>query len=159
MNVGRLAFERNCMLYVDAEQTFMQAAIESFGQQMTHTFNVGEKHIMMNGYQCYLKRMPHVIPMEVETSKRMGYNLGLKLIRGAYLTEERELADKLGVESPVHDTLEDTHNSYNSCLKEAVSNVGERGLVFIACHNKDSIEIAKQMMQERGLSKERVRFG
>jgi hypothetical protein len=38
------------MLYIDAEQTFMQAAIESFGQQLTHKFNVGDKSIIMNGY-------------------------------------------------------------------------------------------------------------
>jgi len=39
----------------------MQGAIESFGQQLTHLFNRNEKHIIMNGYQCYLKRMPKVI--------------------------------------------------------------------------------------------------
>lgn len=59
--IGDLSSERNCLLYVDAEQTFMQAAIESFGQQMTHTYNRGSKHIVMNGYQCYLKRIEQVI--------------------------------------------------------------------------------------------------
>lgn len=66
--IGKLSHERNCMLYVDAEQTFMQAAIESFGQQMTHEYNRGEKHIIMNGYQCYLKRMRQVINHEVQAS-------------------------------------------------------------------------------------------
>jgi len=50
MSIGKVATERNCLLYVDAEQTFMQAAIESFGQQLTHRLNRGEKHIIMNGY-------------------------------------------------------------------------------------------------------------
>lgn len=31
-NLSEEAFRRNCKLYVDAEQTFIQAAIESFGQ-------------------------------------------------------------------------------------------------------------------------------
>ena len=43
----------------------------------------------MNGYQCYLKRMYDAIRMEVRASKELGYNLGLKLIRGAYMNEER----------------------------------------------------------------------
>ena len=30
--------------------------------------------------------------MEVRSSKAFGYNLGIKLIRGAYMNEERELA-------------------------------------------------------------------
>jgi proline dehydrogenase len=59
---------------------------------MTHALNREERHTIMNGYQCYLKRMAKVIPDEVELSKVMGYNLGVKLIRGAYMTEERELA-------------------------------------------------------------------
>lgn len=48
--LGDLSHERNCLLYVDAEQSFMQRAIESFGQQMTHKYNQGDKHIIMNGY-------------------------------------------------------------------------------------------------------------
>lgn len=44
------ANQKNCLLYVDAEQTFIQDAIESFGQQMTHEHNRNEKVIIMNGY-------------------------------------------------------------------------------------------------------------
>ena len=35
---------------------------------MTHRLNVGEKVIIMNGYQCYLKRMSSTILMEVRAS-------------------------------------------------------------------------------------------
>lgn len=50
----------------------------------------------MNGYQCYLKRMTSVIPMEVRAATEHNFNLGIKLIRGAYMMEERELAAKQG---------------------------------------------------------------
>lgn len=33
--LAELAQSKNCSLYVDAEQTFIQPGIESFGQQMT----------------------------------------------------------------------------------------------------------------------------
>jgi hypothetical protein len=66
--VSDYAAGRNCLLYVDAEQTFIQTGIESFGQQMTHKLNNGSKAIIMNGYQCYLKRMRQIIPMEVFAS-------------------------------------------------------------------------------------------
>jgi hypothetical protein len=36
--------------------------------------------------------MGQTIRDEVATSKILGYNLGIKLIRGAYMNEERELA-------------------------------------------------------------------
>lgn len=65
--------------------------------------------------------MPKVIQQEVECSKVLGYNLGIKLIRGAYMNEERDLAkDK---ESPVWDTIEGTHASYNNCLKTIITNL------------------------------------
>lgn len=53
--------------------------------------------------------MPQVISQEVECSKALGYNLGIKLIRGAYMTEERSLALEQGKDSPVWDSLEETH--------------------------------------------------
>ena len=137
----------------------MQAAIESFGQQMTHQYNTGDKHIIMNGYQCYLKRMGQVIAHEIECSKKLGYNLGLKLIRGAYMNEERNLAEENGVESPVWDSLEDTHKCYNDCLDLAVRNVKENSLIFVASHNLESVNLAKSIILERGFTDHRVRFG
>ena len=38
--------------------------------------------------------MERQVPLEIECSKRLGYNLGIKLIRGAYMNEERTLAKK-----------------------------------------------------------------
>lgn len=75
---------------------------------------MGDKAIIMNGYQCYLKRMEQVIRNEVQTSKILGYNLGVKLIRGAYMSEERALALENNYESPVWETMEDTHKCYDS---------------------------------------------
>ena len=57
----------------------------------------------MNAFQCYMKRMAKVIPMEVKASKMFDFNLGIKLIRGAYMMEERAMAEEEGRESPVWD--------------------------------------------------------
>lgn len=110
----------NCKLYVDAEQTFVQGAIESFGQQMTHALNQGNQVIIMNGYQCYLKRMTSVIEQEVACANKLGYNLGIKLIRGAYMNEERTLAQSKGMESPIWNTVEDTHTCYNKSMEHII---------------------------------------
>ena len=59
---------------------------------MTHKYNRGDQCLIMNGYQCYTKRTRELIPMEVAAAKEFDYNLGVKLIRGAYMNEERELA-------------------------------------------------------------------
>jgi proline dehydrogenase len=53
--------------------------------------------------------MKETIAFEVATSQILGYNLGIKLIRGAYMNEERELAKENHYESPIWDSLEETH--------------------------------------------------
>lgn len=116
---------------------------------MTHKFNVGDKCIIMNGYQCYLKRMREVISHEVQCAQKLGYNLGLKLVRGAYMNEEREIANSIGLESPVCESIEDTHASYNECLRIAIENSRPQSLIFVASHNIDSINLAKSMIQEK----------
>lgn len=60
--------------------------------------------------------MTDVIPDEVACAKALGYNLGIKLIRGAYMIEERTLAEEQGRESPIFDTIEGTHAAYNNNL-------------------------------------------
>lgn len=69
--------------------------------------------------------MTQVIEDEVAASKALGFNLGIKLIRGAYMSEERALAASEGVPSPVWDTLEDTHACYNKALAHALNNLDE----------------------------------
>ena len=127
---------------------------------MTHHCNRDDKVIIMNGYQCYLKRMAGTIPMEVKASKTFGFNLGIKLIRGAYMNEERELAANEGRESPVWDTIEATHSCYNKNLTHLLTNMKHQDMVFVASHNKDTCDIAMDLVDEGGFKEtERVRFG
>lgn len=159
--LGDYAAEQNCKLYVDAEQTFVQGAIESFGQQMTHQLNQGSQAIIMNGYQCYLKRMTKVIQKEVATANKLGYNLGIKLIRGAYMNEERGLAEEQGYESPVWDTIEDTHACYNQSMETIIRGLpDEDSQLFVASHNQETIDLAKNLLDQTNLKDtECVRFG
>lgn len=57
LDITTLSHEKNCLLYVDAEQSYMQRGLDSIAHQLTHRFNRGDKVIIMNGYQQYLKRM------------------------------------------------------------------------------------------------------
>lgn len=64
---------------------------------------------MLNTYQSYLKRMTTLVKDEISASKAMGFNLSVKLVRGAYMLEERALAAERSVESPIWDDIEGTH--------------------------------------------------
>ena len=75
------------------------------------------------------------------------------------MNEERTIAEANGTESPVWDSIQETHESYNNCLTHAIANVQKNSVIFIASHNQNSIELAKDMMEQRGISDHRVRFG
>ena len=112
----------------------------------------------MNGYQQYLKRMSEVMKFEVATSKIMGYNLGIKLIRGAYMNEERNLAKEHYYESPVWDTIEETHACFNDSMLHIIENLSDKGYLLVASHNVDSVVMAQKKMQELEITDKRVRF-
>ena len=97
----------------------------------------------MNGFQCYLRKMPQMIRNEVAASKALGYNLGVKLVRGCYMVEERALAKEGNYASPIWDTIEETHDSYNSCLAYVIENLEEGGLLLLGSHNYQSVTFAK----------------
>lgn len=65
MEMTTLAHERNCVFYVDAEQTYMQRAIDSIAGQLSQRFNRDDRTIIMNGYQNYLKRVAKTLPLEI----------------------------------------------------------------------------------------------
>jgi len=76
------------------------------------------------------------------------------------MNEERELAKKGNYESPVWDTIEETHKCYNQNMEHIIRNMTKQDMMFVASHNVDTIELAKKLVVERDLkSSERVRFG
>lgn len=97
----------------------------------------------MNGYQCYLRRHAKTLHWELEAARKLGYNLGVKLIRGAYMNEERILAETRNQESPIWDTLEETHKCYNDNTRLMLENALPNDCIFIATHNADTVDMAK----------------
>jgi proline dehydrogenase len=146
-------------LLIDAEQARFQPAIDSLVLELQRTYNaksVSDKPIVYNTYQCYLKDVPQRLAMDVERSERFDYHFGAKLVRGAYMESERALADTLGLPSPIHDTIEDTHKCYNDSvdflLEHAVKSDKQVELM-VASHNQGSIEKAIESMNRHGIDR------
>lgn len=102
----------------------------------------------MNGYQCYLKDAKKQIDLEVRRCQALGIPLGLKLIRGAYIEEERRIAAAGGYESPCWDTLEETHDCYNTNLERIIPELCPESKLIVASHNRDSVAQAIELMRE-----------
>ncbi|CAL1536177.1 unnamed protein product [Lymnaea stagnalis] len=142
---------------VDAEYTYLNPALRLLALAMMKDCNT-EKAKLFFTYQGYLKATPSILGSDVAYAKDNGFCFGLKLVRGAYMVKERQLARQLGYEDPVHESFDKTTESYHSCLDLLLTNVmTSRPLslrFFIASHNEDTVRYAMRRMAELGIRKD-----
>jgi proline dehydrogenase len=129
-------------VFVDAEDSVVQPAINQIYINLAKTFNKGAV-VVYNTYQMYLKNSLSMLTESYRLSTVHGYQVGYKLVRGAYMVSERAHAVHTRTPYPIYDTIEETHKSYDNGIKFLLS----RNLpVCIATHNKNSIELAADLI-------------
>jgi len=157
--LAKTASEHGTRLLVDAEQARFQPAIDNLVLDLQRTYNATHTTdipIIYNTYQCYLKDAGDRLKTDVERSERHNYHFGAKLVRGAYMESERALAAAKGDPSPIHDTLQDTHDCYNDSVKFLLKHSktsNKTTEVMCATHNQETIELAIEAMNEIGIDR------
>ncbi|MBS1647582.1 MAG: proline dehydrogenase family protein [Bacteroidetes bacterium] len=134
------AKENNVVVYIDAEDRFMQDIIDAMVENMMEKYNT-EKAVVFNTLQMYLKDRMEYLHKLIASGKQKQYIAGIKLVRGAYLEKERETALKEKKESPVFDTKEQTDQSFNTAVELCLSN-HKNVSTCIASHNYVSTQLA-----------------
>ncbi|XP_035523713.1 proline dehydrogenase 1, mitochondrial [Morone saxatilis] len=160
--LAKHAVENGVRLMVDAEQTYFQPAISRLTLEMQRIFN-REKPIIFNTYQCYLKEAYDNVTVDIELSRREGWYFGAKLVRGAYMYQERDRAKEIGYEDPINPDYEATNRMYHKCLEYVLEEIehSRKANVMVATHNEDTVKYTLEKMNEMGLSptENKVYFG
>lgn len=160
--LAKHAVENGVRLMVDAEQTYFQPAISRLTLEMQRKFN-REKPIIFNTYQCYLKEAYDNVTLDVELSRREDWYFGAKLVRGAYMYQERARAKEIGYEDPINPDYEATNRMYHKCLEYVLEEIehSRKTNVMVATHNEDTVKFTLDKMNEMGLSptENKVYFG
>lgn len=137
--IADVAQDKNVHLMVDAEQTYFQPAIDFLVRRVQRDYNK-ETPIIFNTFQCYLKDSHDRMMVDIRISERNKWFFGAKLVRGAYLVQERDRCLALNLPDPIHATIEDTHANYNRCMEEIVARVAGGCCVIVASHNEETVQ-------------------
>jgi len=161
--VFQAAKDMDVRVMVDAEQTYFQPAISRITMEMMTKYNK-EKAVVFNTYQCYLKEAYNNLILDLEQSDRQDFFFGAKLVRGAYMNQERARAASLNYEDPINPDFEATSGMYHKCLLECMRRISlykqagtkkeKRVGVMVASHNEDTVRFTLQQMQKNNIKPE-----
>ncbi|MCB9185181.1 MAG: proline dehydrogenase family protein [Flavobacteriales bacterium] len=141
--------ENNVPIFIDAEETWFQDAIDEMVEGLMETYN-REKAMVYNTIQLYRKDRLQYLKDSFAKAEKNGYKLGVKLVRGAYMEKERERAKEQGYPSPIHATKADTDRDYDLALKFCIENHPNIE-VLAGTHNEKSSKYLAELMVEKGL--------
>ena len=145
-------------LFIDAEESWIQDAIDSLATEMMEKYNQ-EKPIIYNTIQLYRHDRLDFLKQAHEKARTGGCILAVKLVRGAYMEKERERAAEMGYPSPIQPNKEATDRDFNAALEYCVENIETIALVA-GTHNEQSVKYLAQLMREHKIepSHPRVNF-
>lgn len=139
------------MVLIDAEETWIQPAIDEITQEMMARFNRAEA-IIFNTLQMYRTDRLEYLRQRLNEAQKANYKLGVKLVRGAYMEKERQRAKEKGYPDPIQPNKEASDKSYDDGIRFVIDNIDHFSLVA-GSHNEESSALLAEIMDKKGLSK------
>ncbi|SHF23664.1 proline dehydrogenase family protein [Vibrio gazogenes] len=136
-DIFQFASQHNVKVMVDAEQSWIQPAVDELVIQSMKRYNTTQTVIYLT-IQCYLKDKLTFLQHCYQESIQHHFKAGIKLVRGAYLEDERRHCTDIA-EFPIFSTKEETDNNYSSAIEFIANNI-KNFSPFFATHNNESID-------------------
>ena len=150
--ICKQAFKSDVPILIDAEETYIQKPIDDIVYELMKKYN-GQKAIIYNTYQMYRSDSVQRLAAAIDEAEKNGYFLGAKLVRGAYMEQERARALHLGYPDPIHLNKEATDKAFNDGLKLCIENI-DHVYLFCGSHNEDSNLYLTELMDEFNIKRE-----
>ena len=150
------AAKHQTRLFIDAEETWIQTAIDQWTFEMMCKYNK-EACIVYNTVQMYRHDRLAYLQNELERAQQAGIKYGVKLVRGAYMEKERARALSMGYPSPIQPDKASTDKDYDAALAFLVENAA----VFSVCagtHNENSSLLLTELLQKAHIAPSEKQF-
>lgn len=149
--VCKLAKDRDVEVLIDGEESWMQTAADDLVEEMMQAYNK-EKAIVYNTLQLYRWDRLDYLKALHERAISVGFKIGMKIVRGAYMEKERSRAEEMAYLSPICETKQKTDNNFNNGLRYILENNKDIS-IFIGTHNEDSCYLALDVMNKLNIDK------
>ena len=143
------SFKADKPIYIDAEETWIQQAIDDLAEEMMSKYNK-EKAIVFTTLQLYRWDRNDYFLELIQRARKDDYKLGIKIVRGAYIEKERERAKRYGYRSPINATKEETDSEYDKAVEIFVDNI-DVVEICVGTHNEASCKLLLKLMAEKDL--------
>jgi proline dehydrogenase len=144
-------FKVNQPVMIDAEETWIQPAIDQLAFEMMKKYNKNQP-LVYNTVQLYRHdRINYLKELFVQCEKESLF-LGVKLVRGAYMEKERERAQNMGYPSPIQPNKAATDRDFDLAVEFCVEHIAKIGLVA-GSHNEESNYHLARLLDAKGLPK------
>ena len=150
--ICHLAFKMDVRVLVDAEESWIQDAIDEIVLSMMMKYNK-EKAIVYNTSQMYRHDRLNYLKTLHDVALRNNFFLGIKLVRGAYIEKENKRAKRNNYLSPICRSKELTDQNFNNGASYILSNLNKFSL-FSGTHNEESIYKIINIMESNNINKD-----
>lgn len=143
------AVDRKVPILIDAEESWLQDAIDGLAEDMMRQHNRTRCWIYTTAQMYRHDRLDYLHRLET-MAREEGWKAGVKLVRGAYMEKERERAREEGRPSPIQPDKASTDRDFNAALDFALDHLDHLHIVC-GSHNEHSTRRLAEAMTARGL--------
>jgi proline dehydrogenase len=140
----------NVRLFVDAEETWFQDAVDAIVQRLMMKHNT-KSAVVFNTVQLYRTGRLEWMEKAWRHAREHNYKLGLKLVRGAYMEKERKRAAANGYPSPIQPGKAASDSQYDAALAFCIDRIEDISFCN-ATHNENSSMLLTRLMKEKSIA-------
>ena len=134
------AIKNNVKVLIDAETNELHKSINAISDNLLTKYNTKNTYVYKT-YQMYRRDSYNHLISDINMYNTNNINLGMKMVRGAYYNQEKNMGH-------LYNSITDTHNNYNNTidklfLQYSNNKININNIIF-ATHNKNSIQLVKK---------------
>ncbi|PCJ21325.1 MAG: hypothetical protein COB02_01700 [Candidatus Cloacimonadota bacterium] len=140
------ALDNNLNFFIDAEETWIQKAIDEIAQKMMLKYNTKQARVFTT-FQMYRNDRLDYLNQSIQHAKDNNYFFAVKLVRGAYLEQENERARQFSYKTPMNPTKDKTDFCYDKAVEVCLESLKHTSFC-LASHNEEStLKLVNYMKQ------------